>query len=54
MNVNPADPAMLRKEEREARPRPQDVVKEALPLVRSELSRHRVVLKLELAPGLPR
>jgi signal transduction histidine kinase len=46
--------AMLRKEEPGKLPLDlNEVVKEAIPLVRRELSRHRVVLKLDLQDGLP-
>jgi len=46
--------AMLRKEEpRKLALDLNDVVNEALPLVRPELLRHRVVLKLDLKLGLP-
>jgi len=46
--------AMLRKEEpRKLALDLNDVVKEAVPLVRPELSRHRVVLKLDLKDSLP-
>jgi signal transduction histidine kinase len=46
--------ALLKKEEpQKAALDLADVINEAIPLIRRELTRHRVVLKLDLAPGLP-
>ena len=46
--------AMLRKDDSRKAPLDlNDVINEAVPLIRRELSKHRVVLKLELEPGLP-
>jgi two-component system, LuxR family, sensor kinase FixL len=46
--------AMLRKEEpQKAALDLADVINEAIPLIQRELTRHRVLLKLDLTPGLP-